>query len=69
MKANGRIPTHKKENKSFFRRLNVINCNLHYLYANSRWCGFSDFHILLWAASANHHGLPMAVIKVATLKY
>ena len=26
--------------------------------------GFLDFHILLWAASPNHHGLPMAVIKI-----
>ena len=32
------------------------------LYENPRGCRFSDFHLLLWAASANHHDLPMAVI-------
>ena len=37
---------------------------LPYLYENPRRCGFSDFHLLLWAASANHHGLPMAVILI-----
>ena len=31
------------------------------LYENPRGCGFSNFHLLLWAASANYHGLPMAV--------
>ena len=31
---------------------------------NLRWFGFSDFHLLLWAASANNHGLPMAVIGI-----
>ena len=33
------------------------------LYKTPRRCGFSDFHILLWAASANNHGLPMAVLQ------
>ena len=38
-----------------------------YLYENPRRCGFSDFHLLLWAASANHHGLPMAVIFIFSI--
>ena len=38
------------------------------LYENPRRCGFSDFHLLLWAASANHHGLPMAIMSDFLLK-
>ena len=33
-----------------------------FLYEKPCSCRFLDFHLLLWAASANHHGLPMAVI-------
>ena len=33
------------------------------LYENPCPCRFSDFHLLLWAASANNHGLPMGVIE------
>ena len=39
------------------------------LYENPRRCGFSNFHLLLRAASANYHGLPMAVIELIMVRH